>query len=560
MTYNSPANHALWFKPQSLQERANAGAWTRGLMLYRSQKVLKLELEPMQDHWLLLGEVQGSQRDPYEVSIEMAIKPGGTLDYWDSECECPVGGQCKHAVALMLKAAYHGLALLGDLPAIDYANSRYTPPSAEQIEATRLESLARAQENLNLAAETQLLGWLQALDQANGQAPEAADGAYGSYSPRGSDRPEQFLYLLSVASPHSATPKLQLEVVVAYPKVTGGWSKPKSVKSAPYAGQAVYDLASDADHQVLQLMRAMPDSNRFSYNFNATALPSGQAGLIALQLAASTGRLFLNDGKGYAGLPVQWGPAQPLRWDWQESTSAHSGEASWLLRAKLADSNARLCLNSPPLDLDATLGLCGPVLAEGVSDSQLAVLLKAPALKPAALQKHQLALAQRLGSLPLPPVLQALTPLNGISPTPCLHLSLALPGDAPLVGLIAAQLQFDYAGHRGWWAGRGNAVMIERADGRFLLQRDAEAEFDAITQLFDLGLRAGEGGLFVLAPTESQQTWLVWADTDFSVLREAGFTITLDAKLANWITHADTLDVQLQPQDDDEGATSPLIN
>ena len=559
MIKNSPLHHGLWFQPQSLQALVEAGAWTRGLMLYRNQKVLSLDIEPMQDHWLLLGEVQGSLREPYEVSIEVALMPDGQVDYWDSDCECPVGSQCKHGVALMLKAAYQGLQLLGGHAGFGASTPLLTPPTPEQLETIRLANLARVQEHARLAAEGQLLGWLQELDHANGLVPEPEDGIPGSYRPRGSNRPEQYLYLLTVVGAHSLTPRLQLEAVVSYPKVTGGWAKPKAIKSAPYKGQALYDLASDADHQVLQLMRAMPDSSRFSYNFNSSAILGGQAGLIALQQAASTGRLLLDDGKGGAGPAIQWGPPQPLSWHWQEVPSPQAAEPSWALRAKLADSNAKLCLNSPPLYLDAALGLCGPVQAEDIPAAQLEVLLKAPPLKPSALQKHQVELMQRLGRLPLPPVLQQLSTLQGITPTACLHLSLTTPEDAPYAGLIQAQLRFDYAGHRGWWAGQGTSVLIDSPDGRLLLQRDPETELDAITRLYDLGLMSAEKGLFGIPGDGPQQDWLHWADNGFSVLREAGFEVTLDAALKHWITHADTLDVQLQPEGEEE-ASSPWFD
>ena len=99
---NFALNNGLWFDPRSLEQLCDAGAWAGGLTLYRSQKVLGLEIEALADAWLLLGEVQGSLRLPYEVSIEMALLPDGQVDVWDSDCSCPVGQQCKHGVALML--------------------------------------------------------------------------------------------------------------------------------------------------------------------------------------------------------------------------------------------------------------------------------------------------------------------------------------------------------------------------------------------------------------------------------------------------------------------------
>ncbi len=82
-------------------------------MLYRAKKVLALDIEPVRLHWQLLGEVQGTQRLPYEVSVEMALMPDGEVDFWESDCSCPVGSQCKHGVALMLEAADQGLQAAG---------------------------------------------------------------------------------------------------------------------------------------------------------------------------------------------------------------------------------------------------------------------------------------------------------------------------------------------------------------------------------------------------------------------------------------------------------------
>lgn len=558
------ASAGLWFAPRSLEKLADAGAWSRGLMLYRAQKVLNLDIEPASDHWLLLGEVQGSQRLPYEVSIELALTPQGTVAHWDSECDCPVGHDCKHGVALMLKAAYQGLQLLGaESGTVNPQTKTTSAPTPEQIESARQVALARAADLARIDAETKLLGWLHEMDRANGLLPATppARAPYGSYGSTAHERPEQFVYLLTVHGTNSPKPHLKIEAAISYPKVTGGWAKPKALKTPPYKGQPVFDRATSADHEVLELVRAMPHAQnfRYAYGFNASTTPHGQVGQLALQQAASTGRLFMEDDKGYPGTPIQWGPAQTLRWEWHEVTPVHTTQASWNLRAKLADSSLRLCLNQPPLYLDTVHGLCGPVVAEGISAAQLEVLLKAPPLKAEALKAHQAELAQRLGGVPLPPVLEPLQALQGISPTACLQLSPSLPEDAPHIGMLQAVLRFDYAGHQGWWAGQGNAVIVENAQGRFLLQRDSEAEFDAVSRLMDLGLRAGENGLFGIPGNQSQQPWLHWADNDYAVFKEAGFRVTLDEALTTWITHADALDVTLHAQGEDE-ATSPWFD
>src|SRR3990167_10506051 len=108
-------SQGLWFEPASLQAQCDKGAWERGLALLRNQQVLSLDIEPLDEFWLLLGEVQGSEHEPYEVAVEMDIDAHGQLDYWDGDCTCPVGANCKHCVALLLKAMYQGRRILGSM-------------------------------------------------------------------------------------------------------------------------------------------------------------------------------------------------------------------------------------------------------------------------------------------------------------------------------------------------------------------------------------------------------------------------------------------------------------
>ena len=539
-------------------------------MLYRSQKVRTLEIDPDGPSWHLQGEVQGSQREPYEVWIDMALTPDGKVAFWDSDCECPVCINCKHGVALMLKAAYQGLQLMDDEA---LARVKTPPPAANpaQIEARRQESLEAAAKIARLEAEAQLLRWLQEIDQASGKtvaAPGFENSERFGYKARQPDRAEQYLYLLTLVSNASLLPRLQLSAVVSYPKVSGGWAKTKALKIQPYTGQAVYDQASPTDREVLQLMRALPGlpgSYGYYGSYSAKVMPDGQTGQLALQLASQTGRLFVDAGGATPGQPIAWGPAQALSWDWQETLSPKSASVGWALRAKLTESPAQLCLNTPPLYLDAERGLCGPVQAEGVEPAALNALLKAPPIPEAALQKHQLALIQRLGSLPLPPSVQGITPLQGITPRALLQLTPTAPQDIARHGLITARLRFDYAGHRGWWIGADATVLLDTPTGRILLQRDLPAEQLAITHLAELGLLGNAEGEFTLHGDWKPHTWLHWADADYAELRAAGFELSVDAALDGWISHADTLSVQMQAHGQGEGegedeATSPWFD
>ena len=543
------SSSAPWFPINSLQARCEKGAWLRGMDLFRQAAVVHIDIEERGDSaFTIHGEVQGTQPEPYGLSVELQLAPNGQVSAWSGECSCPVGEDCKHAVALTLKAAH-----LRSGPALAPSSAPLSAQAVQALQAMqdRVAAQARAE------AEARLVRWLHDWDLAADNAVPPPPGARA-------DRPECYLYLLStVGRLRSGAPQLQIEAVVSYAKVTGGWAKPKTIRTQPGPGQAVYDRATDADRQALQLLRAMPRSLGYysAYSGAPSGVLEGAVGLLALQQAAATGRLFVDAGGSTVGVPLRWGDPLPIAWAWKEKVASGGGDGgdnAWTLQARLPSPSATLCANDPPLYLDTDQGLCGPVLAEGLSAAQLQLLLQAPPLGTAALQKHHADVVSRLGGmLPLPPVLSPLTRLQGAKPVARLHLAPVPESDVPYLGLITAQLRFDYQGHVGWWAGQELGVLVSGADGgQVLLQRDAMAELDAIERLMDLGLLGTDDGLFGIPGEQSQNDWMHWADNGFAVLRDAGFELTRDAALNGWITHADTLDVALQPSGDDE-ATSP---
>ncbi|MFN4120350.1 SNF2-related protein [Acidovorax sp.] len=536
------------FSINSLQAQCDKGAWSRGVDLLRQSAVVDINLSEVGDGvWIIKGAVQGTQLEPYELSVELILKPNGQVVAWSGLCTCPVEEGCKHAVALTLKA---GQLRPGE------ASKPLSPQAVQALQAMqeRVSAQARAE------AEVRLVRWLDDWDRAADNAAPPLPGARA-------DRPECYLYLLSpIGRLRSGAPQLQIEAVVSYSKLTGGWAKPKTIRTQPGPGQAVYDRATDADRQLLQLLRAMPRSVGYysAYSGAPTGVLEGAVGLLALQQAAATGRLFADAGGSTVGVPLRFGDALPMTWGWTQTSTSHGGDSgtsddsAWSLQAQLPSPSATLCANRPPLYLDLAQGVCGPVSAEGLSPAQLDLLLQAPPLATAALQKHHAEVASRLGGvLPLPPVLKPLARVQGAKPVARLHLAPTPPYEVPDMGLITAQLQFDYAGHMGWWVGQELAVLVPGADGsQVLLQRDGLSELNAIERLLGLGLLGTDEGLFGIPGERSQNDWMHWADNGFVVLRDAGFEVSLDAALQGWIQHVDALDVALQPEGDDE-ATSP---
>ena len=68
----------------------------RGVRYAAERRVTVVDMEP---GWAV-GEVQGSRADPYLVEVNWRDGPRGLMV--SDVCDCPLGGRCKHAVALIL--------------------------------------------------------------------------------------------------------------------------------------------------------------------------------------------------------------------------------------------------------------------------------------------------------------------------------------------------------------------------------------------------------------------------------------------------------------------------
>ncbi len=553
-----------WFDLASLVRHTDGATYTRGLELYRTQKVLDLSIEDVNGIWLVEGMVQGTQRKPYSVTMDLTLDDQGRITEWDADCSCPVGYQCKHGVALLIKAAYKGQQILGlAAPAL-----RTAPLTDAQQEAREKAERERRQELARMESERQLLEWLAALERGGMRPADPATHRGLQYGAPRVVRAEEILYLLSIPKSQNATPILQFEATASYLKANGDWAKPKALQAPIGKGGPLFDGASEADQDVLQLMRAMQPVARtyYGYNDRSKYIVQGRYGVALLEQAAATGRLFASDSKGMPQAQLRWGAVRDVDWVWQEVVHVKTGLTGWALRATLAGSEAELCTNEPMLYLDVVGGECGLAETKGLSLGQVQVLLDAPPLQAHALEKYQVALAERLGVVPLPPMLSPIAVLAGLPLKACLHLSLTPVASVAEQGLVKAELRFDYGGHKGWWSGQGLRVSIPAKDAAdaCMLERDPPAELDYVTQLAQWGLRGDGRGNFGIAGMASQQLWLQWADTDYAELRAAGFAVTLGAALQNWISRADTLDVSLTPQDQDDadpdGATSPWFD
>ena len=61
--------------------------------------LLSVEQDPLEIH--VEARVQGSIQPFYKVDLWLSLTPAGAIRGVDSDCSCPLGGDCKHAVAAL---------------------------------------------------------------------------------------------------------------------------------------------------------------------------------------------------------------------------------------------------------------------------------------------------------------------------------------------------------------------------------------------------------------------------------------------------------------------------
>lgn len=402
--------------PDELHRFVNAQTLARGLQLQRSGQVLEVVLHEDEEDglrlWSLEGLVQGSLKQPYRVNADLSFEEDGRLNSFEGDCSCPVGVDCKHAVALALQAGVQNAAQTSPpaAPAHQWQSKAPTlPPAQQQVEQ-----------------------WLQRVDMQRELERKAQADPGGSAQ-------EQPVYLLRSAKLASkgqqpALPGLELAWRTAHPLKRGGWSKPR---------QPGYDMdqrigAQSLTGQALQLMRALDSVSGYSYYISDWKRVHGQLGLLALQACARTGRLFLaNETGAIASEPLAWGEARMLAWSWQPLPAKTGQEALWQLRTGL-DEQIRLFAAAPVLYLDTALNTCGAVQAAGVEDAHLPLLLAAPPLPASSFAAPSPRLLRQLAPLPWPPGVQA-------------------PAQWPSGQPVAATVAAGFAGEGG--AGGGDAVL-----------------------------------------------------------------------------------------------------
>jgi superfamily II DNA or RNA helicase len=514
------APQTLALQIPDLLDYFDQGALLRGKQYaQRGERVRVVSLDNTAGHIYISGSVRGSKKQPYaaEVSIDYAVETG--LAYLvGGECTCPIGFNCKHAVALLLTALSRPGAPLAANPAI---------PATPVIPPAPIDT--------DFEPSPEALSWLAGIE-----APVTPTGA-----PTGQEVIDAEFRVVYLLDPLRGT----LGIGRSRCLKKGGLGKP-SIWMPP-----THDLRANAnnamlpeDVSVLRLALACQEEVRY-YQREVVASLTGESGYTLLCAAVRTGRLFVGDS---ADQPLRLGEPREITLAWQRDLEGHQR-----LVYELPETVLRLPTEPVTYFDPATSEIV--LLRNALPPALVERLMRAPPLNEAdalVARARLVALEQNLGiPLPLPAVMETSAPLG--PPVARLHLRLGRIRHIKMFTLsddvALAELTFDYPGLP---TVMGSAIppplMRVNTDGKIrILARDSATESAVWQRLQALGLDSLEHFRPHYQRTDSPASCLIPARPDavgwLPILSE-GLESLEDAGIV--VTMADDFPFQMARPDD----------
>lgn len=439
----------------------------------------------------LIGRVHGSGGRVYHTEVWLDPTEHDHLFPTDSSCTCPVGFDCKHAVALLLTFAE---SIEIEEPHID-------------------ESSAPADAGPGQAPSERIRNWLDLLETPPDPMPEAANREY------------RLVYLLH--------PGQHPELSIGKSRILkkGGLGKPTDFMPQGYdlSRRSRRDFIVDEDETALRLFHAQLAGLNPAFRHPAVPL-SGTTGALLLDHAARTGRLYL---AGEMDSALQAGDPRELALKWIADESARQ-HLSFDLPA-----HVWVIPVWPPHYLDPQSASIGP-LHSALPETLLRKLMTAPPLNEAdaLLVRARLdALARRSDLvLPLPDAVRPACPAEPPAARLILtmgrfrhELMFSLHEDYPV-----AELVFDYPGGH-TVRGSEHPEPLLRTEGG-LMRRDLDTELATWRALQGAGLEShrkrlprylrldAEGDCLLAVPSDARG-WMPLLSERLPELERAGLIL-----------------------------------
>jgi superfamily II DNA or RNA helicase len=171
------------------------------------------------DGCTLHGNVRGSGGEVYTTTAYLSPGGGAMRDFEHSQCTCPVGVDCKHAVALVLTALGPGTAsALGTTVPAGAARSAAVPAGATQPrDRNNAPSLASPQEPRPAA-------WAGSLESLLNAARGTGGTAAAGQTPLAIELSLDFSVPAYPRGPRQATPQVRVTARLVQPGRSGGWA------------------------------------------------------------------------------------------------------------------------------------------------------------------------------------------------------------------------------------------------------------------------------------------------------------------------------------------------
>ena len=483
----------LPFSRNDLEKLFPDSVWTKAEDLVASGALVDVNVE--RDGRSITGRVRGQRRTPYLTRVKIANGRGGRVRL-SSTCTCFVS-DCEHVAAM----------LLGVL-------ERSAAPATDDVTST---------------IDQELETWVRNVGQA-----------VRDLASRAGDPGDSILYVLEPAqrswSDLGLAQPIAVNLVRAKRLREGIYGREHPLAIANLTAEEPPAFVTLDDQVIGRLLGGVPSPLRRL---------GGSADAETLTRMIATGRCFW---RSVRGTPLHLAEPRPGRLAWR-----FDSEGRQRLLCELDEMHEEMLITSlgGPWYIDMRSGACGRI-ETGAPPRLVSLLLRAPAVPPAAATLVRQKLAAHADRVPLPEPLRRRERVD-VTPTPVLHLH------CPTITVVRgsgwkreeeevivplARLAFDYAGATVHWHDRRSEINHVVDNRLLVIPRSSVVEMQMVERLNALGLQPlGPVGLGRFAPENLRQDFTFEEDEDDDVslrwvefnhneiprLRAEGWKITFDA-------------------------------
>ena len=467
----------------------NDDYYLRAMVLFKSSGVIDLEIQPVgENHYKINAKVKGNVEPFYECEIELDLTELSNLKklYVKGKCECPIGFNCKHIAAVMIKLV------------------------CSQNEKTNLPNYKNKP---NDQALFQFKIWLSGYEdiQTQNEDPNFSN--------------EFLCYVLSNA-PHSEF-KFLLEMMIVKPLKSGRLSKGRSFNIGGTSYNRHYAMNKNCVNIHDATICQMLSTTKMEFNRH---IIEGKMGFNILELLISTKRLFWLDTENE---PLQRDQDKKLLEKWAVTLNGN-----YKLKFEIQDGGY-FTTTSPLIYVDPKKNTIGKVITE-LDSKELEHLMRMPVILTQHLNEISKELALTIPSLSLPEPIQQTIILN-VAPQPILLLSCRAERSNEMYNFELI-LNFKYESQTIAYYPIRKTVSFSDDQNIIQITRELETEYQCINRLTDLGLilKEGSNGIdlffaktasFFLNDSSYQgmiKFWENFQEKEIPKLKEEGWNITID--------------------------------